>query len=51
MSIDDQLDIIQNDIINYLNYTRLLTYAILIMIKKLIFGFWEYYIYHWQPLF
>ena len=38
MSIDDQLDIIQNNIIDYFNYEKLLTYAILIMIKKLTFG-------------
>ena len=38
MSIDDQIDILQNNIINYFNYEKLLTYAVLIMIKKIIFG-------------
>lgn len=38
MSIDDQIEILQNDIIDYFNYKKLLTYAALIMIKKLIFG-------------
>ena len=38
MSIDDQIDILQNNIINYFNYEKLLTYVVLIMIKKIIFG-------------
>ena len=38
MSIDDQIDILQNNMINYFNYEKLLIYATLIIIKKLIFG-------------
>ena len=37
MSVDDQIEIIQNDIINYFTYDKLLIYVILIIIKKLIF--------------
>ena len=37
MSVDDQIEIIQNNIINYFTYDKLLTYVILIIIKNLIF--------------
>jgi hypothetical protein len=38
MSIDNQIDILQNNMINYFNYKKLLTYVALIIIKKVIFG-------------
>ena len=36
MSVDDQIEIIQNDIINYFTYDKLLIYGIIIIIKKII---------------
>lgn len=36
MSIDHQLDIIQENIINYFTYEKLLTYLFIICINKII---------------
>lgn len=36
MSIDDKLDIIQENLINYFTYNKLLIYSFIIIVKKII---------------
>jgi hypothetical protein len=36
MSLDDQIEIFQNNMFNYINYNTILIYSSLIIIKKLI---------------